>query len=205
MRSCILDGYLNIKLRRDQLSISAFLSYFSFPAPFLMPRHPNCTHLLTFTKLLNMHFTLLHSDVAFNMTFNDALSEVNWGRLLATPTGFIDAFWCIFEWGSWLSYELWFSSNGSMNMLIVTWLVNLSILGIANLVHVHELFLTTDVPSRLYWFINSLRHICVSKLSWDNGLSCGRRQAIITTNDGILLIWRLGTQFSEPLNEIHIF
>ena len=95
--------------------------------------------------------------------------------------------------------------NCSMNMLIVTWLVNLSILGMVHLVHVHELFLTTDVPSRLYRFIDSLRHIYVSKLSSDNGLSSGRRQAIITTNDGILLIWRLGTQFSEPLNEIHIF
>ena len=33
--------------------------------------------------------------------------------------------------------------------------------------------------------------ICLSKLTtigWDNGLSPGRRQAIISTNDGILLI-----------------
>ena len=39
----------------------------------------------------------------------------------------------------------------------------------------------------------------------DNGLSPGRRQVIIWTNDGILLIWPpLGTKFSETLIEIHI-
>ena len=51
-------------------------------------------------------------------------------------------------------------------------------------------------------------HICVSKLttiSSDNGLSPGRRQAIIWTNAGILLIGRLGTNFSEILIVIHTF
>ena len=52
---------------------------------------------------------------------------------------------------------------------------------------------------------NSLRpsdHICVSKqtiIGSDNGLSPGRRQAIIWTNAGILLIGTLGTNFSEIL------
>ena len=51
-------------------------------------------------------------------------------------------------------------------------------------------------------------HLCVSKLTSigsDNGLSPGRRQAIIWTNDGILLIGPLGTNFSETLSEIHTF
>ena len=51
-------------------------------------------------------------------------------------------------------------------------------------------------------------HICVVKLTIigsDNGLSPGRRQAIIWTNAGILLIGPLGTNFSEILIEIHIF
>ena len=39
----------------------------------------------------------------------------------------------------------------------------------------------------------------------DNGLSPGRRQAIIWTNAGILLIRTLGTNFSEILSEIHTF
>ena len=51
-------------------------------------------------------------------------------------------------------------------------------------------------------------HICVSDLTIigsDNGLSPGQRQAIIKTNDGILLIRPLGTNFSEILIEILIF
>ena len=36
-----------------------------------------------------------------------------------------------------------------------------------------------------------------------NGLLPGRRQAIVWTNAGIVLIWALGTNFSEPLSEIH--
>ena len=53
-----------------------------------------------------------------------------------------------------------------------------------------------------------MTHICVSKLTTiasDNGLSPDRRQAIIWTNIGMLLIWTLGTNFSEILYEIHIF
>ena len=45
-----------------------------------------------------------------------------------------------------------------------------------------------------------MTHICVSNLTIigsDNGLSPGRRQAIIWTNAGILLIGPLGTNFSE--------
>ena len=51
-------------------------------------------------------------------------------------------------------------------------------------------------------------HICVSDLTSigsDNGLSPGRRQAIIRTNAGILLIRPLGTNFSEFLVEILMF
>ena len=51
-------------------------------------------------------------------------------------------------------------------------------------------------------------HICVSELNIigsDNGLSHGRRQAIIWTNAGKLLIGHLGTNFSEILSEIHTF
>ena len=39
----------------------------------------------------------------------------------------------------------------------------------------------------------------------DNGLSPGRRQDIIWSNAGILLIWTLGTSFSEILSKIHTF
>ena len=51
-------------------------------------------------------------------------------------------------------------------------------------------------------------HICVSKftiIGSDNGLSPGRRQAIIWTNAGILLIGPLGTNFNVILIEIQTF
>ena len=66
----------------------------------------------------------------------------------------------------------------------------------------------------MYLFIHALTHwgrvthICVSKqtiISSDNGLSLGRHQSIISTNDGILLIGSLGTNFSEILKEIYTF
>ena len=53
-----------------------------------------------------------------------------------------------------------------------------------------------------------MTRICVGKLTIigsDNGLSPGRRRAIIRTNAGILLIGTLGTNFSEILIEIHTF
>ena len=53
-----------------------------------------------------------------------------------------------------------------------------------------------------------MTHICVSKVMIivsDNGLSPGRRQAIIWTNAGILFIGPLGTNFSEILIKIITF
>ena len=53
-----------------------------------------------------------------------------------------------------------------------------------------------------------MMHICVNNVTIigsDNGLSPGRRRAIIWTNTGILLIGPLGTNFSEIWSEICIF
>ena len=63
-----------------------------------------------------------------------------------------------------------------------------------------------DPHSLTHW--GRVTHICVSKLTIigsDNGLSPGRRQAIIWTNAGILLIWTLWTNFSEIVSETHAF
>ena len=64
--------------------------------------------------------------------------------------------------------------------------------------------ITTKITDPLtHW--GRVMHICVSDLTSigsDNGLSPGRRQAIIRTNAGILLIRPLGTNFSEFLVEI---
>ena len=57
-----------------------------------------------------------------------------------------------------------------------------------------------------YW--GRVTHIYVNKLTIigsDNGLSPGRRQAIIWTNAGMLLIRTLGTYLSEILSEVHAF
>ena len=62
------------------------------------------------------------------------------------------------------------------------------------------------ISSLTYW--GRVTHICASDLNItgsDNGLSPARRQAIIGTNAGILLIRPLGTNFSEILIEILIF
>ena len=55
-----------------------------------------------------------------------------------------------------------------------------------------------DYADLTHW--GRVTHMCVGKLTnidSDNGLSPERRQAIIWTNAGILLIWPLGTKFSE--------
>ena len=63
-----------------------------------------------------------------------------------------------------------------------------------------------DRPLLTHW--GRVTHICVGKLTIigpDNGLSPGRRQAIIWTNAGILLIGPLGTNFIEILIGMQTF
>ena len=64
----------------------------------------------------------------------------------------------------------------------------------------------TDIIILTHW--GRVTHICVGKstiIGSDNGLSPDRRQAIIRTNAGILLIGPLGTYFSEILTGIQTF
>ena len=66
--------------------------------------------------------------------------------------------------------------------------------------------LVTWLPPLNHW--GRVTHICVSKLTIigsDNGLLPDRRQAIIWTNAGLLLIGPLWTNFSEILIEILTF
>ena len=65
-----------------------------------------------------------------------------------------------------------------------------------------------NLSSKLLTHWGWVTHICVVKLTIidsDNGLSPGRRQAIIWTNAEILLIGPLGTNFSEILIGIQTF
>ena len=70
--------------------------------------------------------------------------------------------------------------------------------GLWFMIHEIEEPLLIEAEWRIYASVNLI-------IGSDNGLSPGRRQAIIWTNDGILLIWPWGTTFSEILIEIHIF
>ena len=60
--------------------------------------------------------------------------------------------------------------------------------------------LRVDVKLLTHWGVGKLTNI-----GSDNGLSPGRRQAIIWTNAEILFKGPLGTNFSEMLIEIHTF
>ena len=65
---------------------------------------------------------------------------------------------------------------------------------------------TIGMMASTHW--GRVTHICVSNLTIiasDNGLLPGRRQAIVWTGAGILLIGPLGTNFSEILIEIITF
>ena len=72
--------------------------------------------------------------------------------------------------------------------------------------------MNSQVIGYLSWVLlthwGRVTHICISKLNIigsDNGLSPGRRQAIIWTNAGILLIRPLVTNFSEIWIRIQTF
>ena len=71
-------------------------------------------------------------------------------------------------------------------------------IGIFTKLCMHALHWNREDDWLTHW--GRVKHICVSKLNIigsDNGLSPYRRQAIIWTNAGILLIGPLGTNFSE--------
>ena len=75
-----------------------------------------------------------------------------------------------------------------------------------------DAFMLVSVMSLAVWLFlthwGGVTHICVGKLTVigsHNGLSPGRRQAIIWTNTGILLIGPLGTNFSEIFIKFYIF
>ena len=70
----------------------------------------------------------------------------------------------------------------------------------------HDRMSFPSLPNLTHW--GRVMHKCVNELTTigsDNGLSPGRRQTIIWTNDGILLIGPLGTNFSEILFSIKTF
>ena len=84
--------------------------------------------------------------------------------------------------------------------------VHLSSMRVTTSVNHSSLAIQSDRLQLTHW--GRVTHICVSKLyivASDNGLSPVRRQAIIWTNAGILLIGPWGKNFSEILIDIHTF
>ena len=103
--------------------------------------------------------------------------------------------WCAYfmEFTVWFQkYQKWHAIYALYSMhLSPTWPFIWSILPMLGLTH---------------W--GRVTHICVGNLTIigpDNGLSPDRRQAIIWTNAGILLIGPWGTNFSEISIDIHTF
>ena len=71
-----------------------------------------------------------------------------------------------------------------------------------------ECYHLSDIVDFFLTHWGRVTHVCVDNetiIGSDNGLSPGRRQAIIWTNVGILLIEPLGTILSELLSEIITF
>ena len=90
-----------------------------------------------------------------------------------------------------LPKPIWPSSLTSYGVTIPQWVNYLTLQQIKILTH---------------W--GRVTHICVGNLTVngpDNDLSPGRRQVIIWTNDGMLLIGHLVTNFNEIIIEIYIF
>ena len=76
-------------------------------------------------------------------------------------------------------------------------------------VHKHPVSNITPTHTHIYpgicWHYLIEAECKLTIIGSDHGLSPGRHQAIIWTNDGILLIGHLGTNFSKISSEIHTF
>ena len=101
-----------------------------------------------------------------------------------------------FGWAYWVKYSRWhaFTTIFVARSSNVSILIALKYIVLVTNCAYSSLFLT-------HW--GRATHICVSKptiIASDNGLSPGRRQAIIWNNAGILSIGLLGTNFSEIFN-----
>ena len=105
--------------------------------------------------------------------------------------------WCV-VWNYEIVIYVWYSSVAVWNIFQIHMILNIS----------NPLWAKVGIFEQKLSHWGGVTHICVSKLTTIgsyNGLSPGRRQAIIRTNAGKLLIGPLGTNLSEILSEIHTF
>ena len=107
------------------------------------------------------------------------------------------------KWTVSNAFSKWFKLRFYFGGMISTaaWTI---IIGLSELGHYH--YISKIGCELTHW--GRVTQICVSKqtiIGSDDGLSPGRRQAIIWTNAGILLIGTLRTNFSEIFIEIRMF
>ena len=98
------------------------------------------------------------------------------------------------------SIDEWLDLNSKQFIIPIRTLNDMKLIGYIDVLIVYYMRLA-------HW--GRVTHICVNELitiiDSGNGLMPGRRQAIIWTNAGILLIEPLGTNFNDMLIEIHKF
>ena len=112
---------------------------------------------------------------------------------------------CIFC-GVWVQNFLWNFKGALWNFTQKCWTHTPQNMHFSRCKKFEDLWYLECYDILTHW--GRVTHICVSKLTTigsDNGLSPERRQAIIWTNAGILLIGTLGTNFSEIVSAIHTF
>ena len=142
-------------------------------------------------------------------SFSLTLCEIPWRFSLILPNVKISLTNFISHWLFPDSYEpCWLIDWSIVSVCFV--LVSVGKFG--ELDTVGEIWIKVQIECKMasmlltHW--GRVTYICVGKLiiiGSDNGLSPVRRQAIIWTNAGILLIGPLGTNFSEILSRIHSF
>ena len=111
---------------------------------------------------------------------------------------------------NWHKYECIYSVKFTFFQQQLNIYVPVTTLSLLLMIYVSSMWILSYcqlvVVTLTHW--GRVTHICVVKLTIigsDNGLSPGRRQALIWTNAGILLIGPLGTHFSEILIGIQTF
>ena len=132
-------------------------------------------------------FTLWPSDSIWWHRSGSPLAQVM-ACCLTSPSHYLNQYWLPIREVLWHSPRINFTSSAPATILYNN--------------------LERYVFKLLPYLSGRVTHICVGKLTnidSDNGLSPERRQAIIWTNVGILLIGPLGTNFSEFLIGIHTF
>ena len=167
--------------------------------------------------MTSTHVSDLPSDAIWRHRSGSTLAQVM-ACCLTAPSHYLNQCWLI------ISEVLWHSPEGNFTWNaqdIYPWPLRLHphLPGTNELIDYVTLMTMTVFIIMVSWLLSyvtitylthwsSVVHICISKITIigsDNGLSLGRRQAIIWTNVRILWIGSLGTNFSEILIEIFKF